>query len=166
MEFIILRTKRNTGKIFRWRVCPTRYFLRQGAWCITHTRLIVHFHLGQHRAFVDANEDSLIVVRFFAQWCKTCRAMEPKFRSIVRDPKYSKNMSNTNRSILFADFNVTPINQDYSLSLGVENVPTVQVIVPGGLVENFACPPSKIHKLKRRLFLYRDGSPVTATFKP
>ena len=90
--------------------------------------------------------------------------MEPKFRSIVRNPKNAN--KNTNKTIVFADFDVTPSNQDYVYTLGVENVPTVQLLVPGGLVENFACPPSRVHKLKRKLFLYRDGSPVTSTFKP
>ena len=90
--------------------------------------------------------------------------MEPRFRSIVRNKRYSKEKSK--RTIVFADFDVTPSNQDFAYSLGVENVPTVQLLVPGGLSENFACPPSRVHKLKRKLFLYMDGSPVTSDFKP
>ena len=89
--------------------------------------------------------------------------MEPKFRSIVRDPKYK---DNAGKQILFADFDVTPNNLDFAESLGVENVPTVRIIVPGGFVQNISCPPSKMHRLKRKLYLYLDGSPVTSTYKP
>jgi calmodulin len=72
--------------------------------------------------------------------------LEPKFLSIVKDPKYKE------LPILFSDLSVMG-NKDYIKSLGVLALPSIQFYAgkQGGLVESFPCGPTKVPILKEKL---------------
>lgn len=100
----------------------------------------------QHLAFLEANPDKLVVLKFYAPWCKACKGLEPKFLSIVKNPTYQ------DLPILFSDLSVMG-NKDYIKHLGVLALPFIQFYAgnEGGLVESFPCGPSKVPILKEKL---------------
>jgi thiol-disulfide isomerase/thioredoxin len=86
-----------------------------------------------------------MVIKFYAPWCRACKAVEPKFIQISKDEKYDK------IPIIFGQLSVQH-NKDYVKQLGILALPSIQIYAGSeGLVENFPCGPSKIPILKRKL---------------
>lgn len=99
----------------------------------------------QHNAWLKANPDKLMVIKFFAPWCRACKSVEPKYIQISKDEKYS------DIPIIFGQLSVQH-NKAYVKSLGIMALPSIQIYAGSeGLVENFPCGPSKIPMLKRKL---------------
>ena len=94
---------------------------------------------------MEAHPDKLVVIKFFAPWCRACKGLEPKFLQIVQDEKYQ------DLPLLWADLSIQH-NKDFVKSLGVLALPSIQFYASGGrLVESFPCGPSKVPILKRKL---------------
>ena len=93
---------------------------------------------------MDANPDKLVVLKFFAPWCRACKGLEPKFLQIAKDEKYQ------DLPIMWADMSIQH-NKDFVKFLGVLALPSVQFYANGGQVESFPCGPSKVPILKRKL---------------
>eukprot|EP00804_Cyclotella_cryptica_P015591 CCRYP_003601-RA/>CCRYP_003601-RA protein AED:0.04 eAED:0.04 QI:249/1/1/1/0.66/0.5/4/883/360 len=99
----------------------------------------------QHNAWLKANPDKLMVVKFYAPWCRACKAVEPKFIQISKDENYAS------IPIVFGQISVQH-NKAYVKSLGILALPSIQIYAGSeGLVENFPCGPSKIPMLKRKI---------------
>eukprot|EP00573_Skeletonema_grethae_P009389 CAMPEP_0201706698 /NCGR_PEP_ID=MMETSP0578-20130828/49531_1 /ASSEMBLY_ACC=CAM_ASM_000663 /TAXON_ID=267565 /ORGANISM="Skeletonema grethea, Strain CCMP 1804" /LENGTH=659 /DNA_ID=CAMNT_0048195185 /DNA_START=92 /DNA_END=2071 /DNA_ORIENTATION=+ len=99
----------------------------------------------QHNAWLKANPDKLMVIKFYAPWCRACKSVEPKYIQISKDPKYK------DIPIIFGQLSVQH-NKAYVKSLGIMALPSMQIYAGSeGLVENFPCGPSKIPMLKRKL---------------
>lgn len=99
----------------------------------------------QHSAFLAANPDKLVVMKFYAPWCRACKGLAPKFLQVVNDEKYS------GIPILWAELSVLH-NKDFVKSLGVLALPSIHFYAgANGLIENFPCGPSKVPILKRKL---------------
>jgi thioredoxin 1 len=99
----------------------------------------------QHNAWLKANPDKLMVIKFYAPWCRACKSVEPKYIQISKDEKYS------DIPIIFGQLSVQH-NKAYVKSLGIMALPSMQIYAGSeGLVENFPCGPSKIPILKRKL---------------
>ena len=103
--------------------------------------ILIH-SLYFYRAFLEANPDKLIVLKFYAPWCRACKGLEPKFLQISKDYK--------DLPLLFADLSVQH-NKDYIKSLGILALPSIQMYAGDALVESFPCGPSKVPILKRKL---------------
>mmetsp|Transcript_15418 Transcript_15418/g.22129 ORF Transcript_15418/g.22129 Transcript_15418/m.22129 type:complete len:632 (+) Transcript_15418:105-2000(+) len=115
----------------------------------------------QHKALLDANPDKLVIVKFFAPWCRACKGLAPKYLAIVHRDEY-KNMP-----IIWAEMTIQG-NKDYVKSLGVLALPSMQFYAgTEGIVENFPCGPSKVPILRAKLKkLVEDKvDPVTLTLK-
>ena len=98
-----------------------------------------------HSAWLEANPDKLMVIKFYAPWCRACKAVEPKFVQISKDDKYS------DIPIIFGQLSVQH-NKAFVKQLGILALPSIQIYAGSeGLVENFPCGPSKIPMLKRKL---------------
>jgi len=98
----------------------------------------------QYHEFLASNSDKIIVLKFFAPWCKACQSLDPRFQRIVDDPKYA------NLPLVFADLSVSE-NKELAKRIGVLALPSVRMYAGGGLVENFPCGPSKVPILKAKL---------------
>lgn len=99
----------------------------------------------QHKAFLAANTNKLVIVKVFAPWCKACKAIEPKFLAISKDKKYD------NLPIVWASLTVAG-NKEYIKAQGILALPSMLYYAGSeGLVENFPCGPSKIPIMKRKL---------------
>jgi len=98
-----------------------------------------------HLALLAAHPGKIIITKFFAPWCRSCKGLEPKFVAVSKDEKYS------NLPLLFAQMTVQD-SKDYIKSLGILALPSVQIYTgTDGLVENFPCGPSKIPILKKKI---------------
>jgi len=88
--------------------------------------------------------DTLVCIKIFASWCRSCKAVGPKFGRLSNELGADVEF----HSLMFDD------NKQLCKKLGVKVLP-VMVIVPGvparGDVELFACGPSKVPKLRRML---------------
>lgn len=98
----------------------------------------------QHAAFLAANKDKIVVLKFFAPWCRACKAMSPKFVRVA-DDDMCKDMP-----VVFAEMSIQH-NKEFVKEIGVLALPTVQFYVGGSLHDSFACGPSKVVIMKRKL---------------
>lgn len=114
----------------------------------------------QHKAFLQANSDKLVIMKVFAPWCRACKGLEPKFLQI------SKGEELKDKPIVFCSLTIQD-NKAYVKSIGVLALPTVQFYKNGQLVDNFPCGPSKVPILKRKLsdLVERSVDPATGLVK-
>jgi thiol-disulfide isomerase/thioredoxin len=110
----------------------------------------------EYRTLLEHNADKLIVLKVFAPWCKTCKALAPKFQALARGlggvNKMSTTTSNNNKNnelllpIIFAELPHSKRNKDFvKLVLGISALPSVQLYAGNGMkVESFPCGPSKV----------------------
>lgn len=104
-----------------------------------------HRNRNPNRAWLAANPDKIMVIKFFAPWCRACKSVEPKYVQISKDPKYE------GIPIIFGQLSVQH-NKQYVKSLGIMALPSMQIYAGSeGLVENFPCGPSKIPMLKKKI---------------
>ena len=90
-----------------------------------------------------AHPDRLVVLKFYAPWCRACKGLAPRYKNIATTDVY--------QNAVFAELNVQN-NRDYVKALGVLALPNVHFYAGNqGLVENFPCGPSKLPILKRKL---------------
>lgn len=116
-----------------------------------------------HLAFIEQNPDKVIVIKFYAPWCRACKGLEPKFIQISKDPRYAK------LPIKFCQMSVQN-NKDYVKALGILALPSVHILAGAeeGLVENFPCGPSKVPILKKKIAQVVNArvDPKTLKLKP
>lgn len=98
---------------------------------------------------VVGGADRLVVVRFYAPWCKACKAIAPSFyRLAVTYP-----------DVLFVDVPVTPENANLHQGLGVPSLPFGHIYHPfGGLVEEVKISKRHFGAFARSLKTYSQGS--------
>jgi len=98
-----------------------------------------------HLALLAANPGKIVIMKFYAPWCRACKGLEPKFVQISKDPKYEK------LPLLFAQMSVQD-NKAYIKSIGILALPSIHIYSgTEGLVENFPCGPSKVPVLKKKI---------------
>lgn len=73
------------------------------------------------------SEHDRIIVKFYADWCGSCRLFDPKFRRLSEDK--------TNQGITFLNINAEE-NPDVRKWAGVSNLPFFATIKNGALVES------------------------------
>lgn len=113
----------------------------------------------QHGAFLAAHPNEVVVLKFYAPWCRACKGLEPKFIQIRKDEKYA------NLPILWAQMSVQN-NKDYIKSIGVLALPSMHFYGGSeGLVENFPCGPSKIPIFKKKFAAFLNERIDPRTFQ-
>jgi len=93
--------------------------------------------LEEYKNVVAVEKDAIVVVRFFASWCKTCRATESLFYRLAR----------TYPKVKFVEVPVTKDNKILHQGLGVKKVPFGHIYHPSaGLVEEMSITRGKKFK--------------------
>lgn len=88
--------------------------------------LFVANTLDDYKLLVGDETDKIVVVRFFATWCKACQAIGPSFYRLAKQHKELK----------FVEVPVTERNVELHQGLGVPSLPFAHIYHPnGGLVE-------------------------------
>ena len=116
----------------------------------------------EHAALLAAHPDHLVVVKFYAGYCRACKLLEPKYVQLRNDPQL------TRLPVIWAQFKASRDNRDFFRSVGILSLPTVHFYEGSvGLVENFPCGPAKISVLKAKLatFLNSRVDPATLSVR-
>ena len=121
---------------------PPRRAARGGAPALKERELISLADEAEYNACVQAakDENKVVVIKFFASWCRACKAMAPKISRVAEDwPDIEF------YEIMFDD------NKKLCKSLGIKILPFVEIVAgTAGKVESFSCGPSKISQLQAR----------------
>eukprot|EP00316_Scyphosphaera_apsteinii_P025131 CAMPEP_0119339946 /NCGR_PEP_ID=MMETSP1333-20130426/99371_1 /TAXON_ID=418940 /ORGANISM="Scyphosphaera apsteinii, Strain RCC1455" /LENGTH=148 /DNA_ID=CAMNT_0007351583 /DNA_START=158 /DNA_END=604 /DNA_ORIENTATION=- len=112
---------------------------------------------AEYDALVAAaiEEDRLVVIKFFASWCRACKAMAPKYKKVAQ--VRSKNSTAEFYEIMFDN------NKALCKKLRIKVLPYIQIVAGGeGIVDSFTCGPSKIALLSERLekYIQSEGHPT------
>lgn len=109
--------------------------------------------LQEYKDVVGCEKEKIVVVRFFATWCKSCKAMAPKFYRL----------SNTYSNVSFVEVPVTDKNTELHQGLGVPSVPFGHIYLPNaGLVEEMRISKRTFPEFEDALETYVDGSCAVA----
>mmetsp|Transcript_26264 Transcript_26264/g.53247 ORF Transcript_26264/g.53247 Transcript_26264/m.53247 type:complete len:337 (-) Transcript_26264:422-1432(-) len=104
--------------------------------------------LEEYKEALDENRGKIIVVRFFATWCKACKAIQPLYyRMAAHYPE-----------LLFLEVPVTNQNANLHQGLGVPSLPYGHIYYPeAGLVEEMKISKKYFGNLVKRVRWYQDG---------
>jgi len=90
-----------------------------------------------------------VVLKFYASWCRACKAMAPKFERVAKE--YAGEFEF--HELLF------DTNQALVRKKGIKVLPYIEIIVGSkGVVDEFTCGASKVPMLKSRLEAVKDDS--------
>jgi thiol-disulfide isomerase/thioredoxin len=110
--------------------------------------LLVIDTLEEFKNVIQGNDDKIIVVRFYAPWCKACKAIAPSFYRLA----------GIFEEALFIDIPVKPENSNLHQGLGVPSLPFGHIYHPtGGLVEEKKISKKYFPSFVRLLKTYIDG---------
>ena len=105
--------------------------------------------LEEYRAVVGEEDTKLVCVRFYAPWCKACKAVAPLFY----------HMANKFPNVVFVDVPVTDKNTNLHQGLGVPSLPFGHMYHPrSGLVEELRMTRKCIPSFATKLQSYVTGS--------
>ena len=105
--------------------------------------------LDSYKEVVGKESERVVAVRFFAPWCKACKAVEPYFYRIA----------NQFPNVVFVDVPVTEKNTNLHQGLGVPSLPYGHIYHPnGGLVESTRMTKKYISGFARKIQSYVQGS--------
>eukprot|EP00549_Striatella_unipunctata_P005342 CAMPEP_0118721580 /NCGR_PEP_ID=MMETSP0800-20121206/30812_1 /TAXON_ID=210618 ORGANISM="Striatella unipunctata, Strain CCMP2910" /NCGR_SAMPLE_ID=MMETSP0800 /ASSEMBLY_ACC=CAM_ASM_000638 /LENGTH=268 /DNA_ID=CAMNT_0006629481 /DNA_START=12 /DNA_END=818 /DNA_ORIENTATION=+ len=106
--------------------------------------------LNEYRSIVGNEKNKIVVVRFFATWCKACQAITPLYRKMSRQPSFS--------NIVFVDVPVTDTNSNLHQGLHVPSLPYGHIYHPtAGLVEECKISRKFFSDFQRKLGTYVSG---------
>ena len=101
----------------------------------------------EYDALIEAAkaEDRYVVIKFYASWCRACKAMAPKYQRVTEE--WQDNGSGIEfYEILFDN------NKKLCKQLGIKILPFMEIVAgSNGKVEGFTCGPSKISRLQDKL---------------
>ena len=105
--------------------------------------------LAEYKTVVGDEPHKVVAVRFYAPWCKACRAVAPLFY----------HMANKFPNVKFVDVPVTEQNANLHQGLGVPSLPFGHIYHPhGGLVEEVRMSRKFIPQFATKLQSYVSGS--------
>jgi calmodulin len=112
---------------------------------------------------LEANQGKLVVMKFYAPYCRACKVLEPKFKAIASHDRYK------NLPLVWAEMGARgSITQTFFQRLGILALPTM-LFYDGSnqLVDNFPCAPSKLPVFQKKLtqFLTDHIDPATMDLK-
>eukprot|EP00611_Tribonema_gayanum_P028464 TRINITY_DN7323_c3_g1_i2.p1 TRINITY_DN7323_c3_g1~~TRINITY_DN7323_c3_g1_i2.p1 ORF type:complete len:249 (-),score=68.63 TRINITY_DN7323_c3_g1_i2:528-1274(-) len=109
----------------------------------------------EYHALLAENPESLVVFKWFAPWCRSCKAMDLKFKRLALE----------NPCVVFAEIDID-VSRELKRQHGVKAIPAIHMHAGHlGLVENFTCGPSKVLLLSRRINMYANVAAYVAKAK-
>eukprot|EP00320_Phaeocystis_rex_P014677 CAMPEP_0119080588 /NCGR_PEP_ID=MMETSP1178-20130426/112710_1 /TAXON_ID=33656 /ORGANISM="unid sp, Strain CCMP2000" /LENGTH=185 /DNA_ID=CAMNT_0007063209 /DNA_START=44 /DNA_END=601 /DNA_ORIENTATION=+ len=96
----------------------------------------------------------LCVVKVYAPWCSSCRAIQPRFLRAAK----------SNPGIDFYDIDFSR-NKPLCKHCGIEKLPTGMIFKDGEKVEHSSLRPSDFKKFMGKLMGHAEGSPALELYK-
>jgi thiol-disulfide isomerase/thioredoxin len=110
--------------------------------------------LQDYKAIVADEKDAIVVVRFYASWCRACRAVSAPYRQLAT--KHSRGQRQPN--VKFVEVPLTPENAVLHQGLGVPSLPYGHIYHPeAGLVEERSLNKKRFGDFVQILQTYVDG---------
>ncbi|CAM9359152.1 unnamed protein product [Ascophyllum nodosum] len=89
---------------------------------------------SEYIAILKENEQSLVVIKFFATWCRSCKSMDLKYRRLALE----------HENVKFYEVDVLE-SPELKKAMAVKAVPTVKLHAGSlGEVASFPCGPKKV----------------------
>lgn len=118
--------------------------------------------IQEYKKEVADERNSLVVVRFYAPWCRACAAMEPLYRRLSRS--YSSSITSTdsveNHRLPVKFVQVTASGQNSLLhqGLGIPSLPYCHIYSPDGVnVEELSFTKKDVRRVEKILETYVQG---------
>lgn len=116
--------------------------------------------LTEYKDIVASEKNSIVVVRFYAEWCKACKAIKPYFFRMSKKynaPEYLQDASNPR--IKFVEVPLTHDNSMLHQGLGIPSLPFGHIYHPeSGLVEERKIAKKNFKIFEDVLESYVNGS--------
>lgn len=117
------------------------------------TELCTH---GDMESFLhEKNDDRLVVVKYYASWCRTCAKVSRKLDLLAA--QHADWVSSSDGSSVTKQGNVRIATVEYmagrELCAGIDKLPTIRMFLPNAntgvleQVQEFSCPPSQFQRL-------------------
>jgi len=104
--------------------------------------------LDDYKLLVGDEKNTIVIVRFFATWCKACQAIGPSFYRLARQ----------HPNIKFVEVPVTDTNVELHQGLNVPSLPFAHIYHPtGGLVEEMKISKKFFRSFEDVVQSYVDG---------
>jgi len=104
--------------------------------------------LEEYKNVLDENKDKIVVARFFAVWCKACKAIQPAYYR----------MASLYPNIIFLEVPVTNQNSNLHQGLEVPSLPYGHIYCPdAGLVEEMKISKKYFVNLVKMVRWYDAG---------
>ena len=102
-----------------------------------------------------------MVIKYYSDVCKACKALAPKYRKLAKDESFST------LPIVFAEIPLRNNNDFFEEVLKLKALPSVQVYGGGVLLDSFPCPPTMFSTLTRKVkhWVQERINPITLTLK-
>jgi len=112
------------------------------------SNLLIIKTLEDYDKALKSADNKLVVVRFYAEWCKACKAIAPSFYRLA----------NIYENVIFIDVPVTEKNANLHQGLEVPSLPYGHIYHPtGGLVEEMKMSKKFFPQFARTLVTYVEG---------
>eukprot|EP00571_Detonula_confervacea_P011122 CAMPEP_0172306924 /NCGR_PEP_ID=MMETSP1058-20130122/7887_1 /TAXON_ID=83371 /ORGANISM="Detonula confervacea, Strain CCMP 353" /LENGTH=276 /DNA_ID=CAMNT_0013018965 /DNA_START=364 /DNA_END=1194 /DNA_ORIENTATION=+ len=104
--------------------------------------------LEEYKEVLDENRGKIVVARFFATWCKACKAIQPAYYR----------MASLYPHVIFLEVPVTNQNANLHQGLEVPSLPYGHIYSPeAGLVEELKISRKHFHNLVKMVRWYDEG---------
>jgi len=105
--------------------------------------------LEEYKEFVADETEQIVVVRFYASWCRACKAIKPEYYKLANELP----------NIKFVEVPLTQNNAFLHQGLGVPSLPYGHIYHPAaGLVEEMSVSKKNFRSFKNKLNSYIIGS--------
>ena len=109
--------------------------------------------IQDYKRIVADERDKIVVVRFYAPWCRACRAIAAPFRKLAQDMT-----GGNNSQIKFVEVPLTPDNAYLHQGLGVNSLPYGHIYHPAaGLVEEQSLNKKYFNAFRDKVHTYVNG---------